>query len=162
MQYNAIHTIAAKVAIISKMQLRIGISNTSVSLTRCQTVGRGAGVNEAYLPVVSETCWENPDPCFLVDGSGGATHSSFGEHVPTNPNQWTLYPFSDFQSALWLQSVSWFLRDSHQENYSITKPKQISWDGVTIWKLRVKDGPCKPLGPVIKTGLTSKHSHFHI
>lgn len=71
-------------------------------------------------------------------------------------------PFSDFQSALWLQSVAWFLRDSHQENYSITKPKQISWDGVTIWKLRVKDGPCKPLGPVIKTGLTSKHSHFHI
>jgi len=76
MQYNAIHTIAAKVATISKMQLRIGISNTSVSLTRCQTVGRGAGVNEAYLPVVSETCWEKPDPCFLVDGSGGATPQS--------------------------------------------------------------------------------------
>ena len=83
MQYNAIQTIAAKVATISKMQLRIGISNTSVSLTRCQTVGRGAGVNEAYLPVVSETCWENPDPCFLVWRS----YSSFGEHVPTPINE---------------------------------------------------------------------------
>ena len=86
----------------------------------------------------------------LPSGWQWKSYPSFGEHDPTNPNQWTLYPFSDFQSALWLQSVSWFLQDSHQENYSITKPKQISWDGVTIWKLRVKDGPCKPLGPVIK------------
>lgn len=87
MQYNAIQTIAAKVATISKMQLRIGISNTSVSLTRCQTVGRGAGVNEAYLPVVSETCWENPDPCFLVDGSGRATPVLGNMSQPTPINE---------------------------------------------------------------------------
>lgn len=34
----------------------------------------------------------------LPSGWQWKSYSSFGEHVPTNPNQWTLYPFSDFRA----------------------------------------------------------------
>lgn len=118
MQYNAIQTIVAKVATISKMQLRIGILNTSVSLTRCQTVGRGAEVNEAYLPVVSETCWENPDPCFLVDGSGRATP------VLGNMSRPTLLRFSErFMTAKCVLISARF--PSRELQYHETKTNQL-------------------------------------